>query len=132
MPREVLDLYGDLELKLPNGQQITARASGARAIIDRPDPTRPSHAPDWSVVVWNGTRYNLTPKQRDVIAVLWAAWEDGTRFVGGAYLLERADSDQGRLSALFRDSPAWKRLIVPGEQHGGPVDTYCLAPPTAA
>jgi hypothetical protein len=94
-------------------------------------PTRPGapHAPDWSSVVWNDVRYMLTPKQRLVVAELWRAWEAGIDFLSGAYLLERAESDQSKLWYLFRKSPAWGTLIVPGEPYGGPGDTYRLAPP---
>jgi hypothetical protein len=89
-----------------------------------------AHSGDFATVRWNGTVYTLTPKQRIVIAILWQAAEEGLPYVGGHYLLERADSDQSRLSLVFRDSPAWRKLIVPGELHDGPSDTYCLAPPS--
>jgi hypothetical protein len=96
-----------------------------------PSPLANAHSPDFACVRWNGRVYSITPKQRRIVAVLWQAWEAGAPFVSGAYLLERADSDQGRMSALFRDSPAWQTLVVPGHLHGGPADSYCLAPPAA-
>ena len=105
-----------------------ARLIPAAAAPQPPPAPRTLHAPDWSSVVWQGTRYILTPKQRLVIAELWRAWEDGTGFLSHAYLLEKAETDQQKMYYLFRGSPAWGALIVPGEPHGGPVDSYCLAP----
>jgi hypothetical protein len=79
-------------------------------------------------VRWNGARYNLTPKQRLVVCLLWRAWEEGTTDLSGAYLLERAESEQSKLWYLFRGSDAWGSLIVSSEPHGGPSDSYRLAP----
>lgn len=128
--REHLTLKGaDLFLRLPDGELIAADAEEANVVVERPDPHAPSHSPDFATVTWNGVMYPLTPKQRIIIACLWRAWENGSTYVGGAYLLERADSDQSRMSHVFRDSPAWKKLIVPGELFDdGPADTYRLAP----
>ena len=89
----------------------------------------PSHAPDWSVVRWNGVPYRLGRKQRLVAAHLWRAWHAGTPFVSETRLLNAADSLQSKLAQLFKGSAAWGKLIVPGETHGGAFDTFCLAPP---
>jgi len=127
--RERLKLKGiDLEIHMPDGQEISGVADEGDVVIVRPDLSRPSHSPDFATVTWNGVVYTLTPKQRLIVALLWKAWEDGNTFLSGAYLLERADSDQSRMSHVFRGSPAWRTLVVPGELHGGPADTYCLAP----
>jgi hypothetical protein len=127
--RECLTLKGaELFLQLPDGEVIAAGAGEANLTIERPDPSRPHHAPDFSSVIWNGKLYTLTPKQRMVVCILWRAWEDGTTYRSASYLLEKAESDQTRLSQLFRDSQAWNNLIVPGEIHDGPADTYRLAP----
>jgi hypothetical protein len=87
----------------------------------------PTHSPCFSSVSWKGEIYKLAPKQRIIIASLWAAWKNGTPHVCGAYLVEKADSEQSRVSFIFRDTYAWRRLILPGELSGGPPDTYCLA-----
>ena len=116
------------ELRFPSGEVLTAETK-PREIVPGPaaDPDRPSHATEFETVHWRGQVYALTPKQRVVIACLWQAWESGHPFVGGHYLLERADSEQSKMSYVFRGSPAWRTLIVPGELRGGPADTYCLA-----
>lgn len=127
--REHLTLRGaDLFLRLPDGETIAADAGEAKVVLERPDPDYPTHSPDFASVTWGGKVYTFTPKQRRIVAILWQAWERGERFVGGGYLLEAADSDQSKMSYLFRGSTAWRTLIVPGELYDGPVDTYCLAP----
>lgn len=86
------------------------------------------HSPDFAMVRWHGQTYSLTPRQRVVVAELWNAWENGLPCLTAAYLLERCGTAQAKMSAVFRNSPAWKTLIVPGQLHGGPEDSYCLAP----
>lgn len=87
-----------------------------------PTQERNGHSPDFASVVWNNQFFELTRKQRIVIQLLWEAMEDGMHIVSGAKLQEEAQCS--KMSSLFRDHPAWNRLIVPGERH----DTYRLAP----
>lgn len=119
------------KLEHPDGQEILTPPTDVAVTVERPDLRKPWHSADWSQVVWNGAKYYLTPKQRLVVALLWKAWEDGTQFLSGVYLLNRADSDQPRLAHLFKGSDAWGSLIVSGEPYGGDFDTFCLAPPEA-
>jgi hypothetical protein len=87
----------------------------------------PSHAWDFSSIIVKGVKYNLTPKQRIIVASLWAAWESGNPHLTGTYLLLKADSEQGKMSQIFRNAPIWKdQIILPGEMSGGGQDTYCL------
>lgn len=128
--QEDLTLFGvTLRLQHPEGPPVESEAQAVTVTIERPDLSQPFHSADWSEVVWNNARYKLTPKQRLVVALLWKAWADGTRFLSGVYLLNRADSDQPRLAHLFRGSDAWNTLVVAGEPYGGDFDTFCLAPP---
>lgn len=89
----------------------------------------PSHALNFETITWNGKRYNLTPKQRIIVAILWQAWESGHPFVAGGYLQEQAKSDS-RMSALFKQNGCWNTLVAPGGAHRGPTGTYCLTPLT--
>ncbi len=128
--REQLTLFGAvLKLQHPNGEKVDTPPSDISVTVERPDLRRPWHSSDWSNVIWNGRSYKLSPKQRLVVALLWKAWEDGTSFLSGVYLLNRADSDQPRLAHLFKGHPAWNELVVSGEPYGGDFDTFCLAPP---
>jgi hypothetical protein len=86
-----------------------------------PPPAPPgdrSHSPDYRSVVWDGRNYRLTPLQAAVVKVLWEAWELGSPDVGGATLLEAADSCADRLRDVFRRSVAWGELVVPGATKG--------------
>ena len=60
-----------------------------------------------------------------MVRVLWEAWQNGTPDVGQDYLIEQADAASGRLADVFKGSPAWKTLVVPGESRGA----YRLAEP---
>jgi hypothetical protein len=110
---------------LPEGGVAGGVAVAVELEEELPDK---SHARDFTAVRWNGEVFALTPKQRPVIALLWEAMEDGYHFVSEAELLNAAESDSARLPWLFRGSPAWDKLIVPGYKHGGRFGTYRLAP----
>ena len=79
---------------------------------------------DFATVRWNGETFCLTRMQRRVVQELWQVAEAGVPFVDQHTLLEVAESDQRKLSALFRNSPAWGALVAPGPVPG----TYGLAP----
>ena len=85
------------------------------------------HSPDFRSVIWFGQTYSFTANQAACVRLLWEAWENGTPELSGAKILEEADIDQDRLSAVFRDHPAWKTMIRPGHTKGA----YRLSPPTA-
>jgi hypothetical protein len=120
-----MHLDARLTLTMPDGKTLTATTTSRNRPRPAPDV---SHSPDFAAVRWNGKTYTLTGKQRDVIAVLWRAWEDDVHYVSGALLLEEAESNCGKLSQLFRRSDAWGKLIVPGVRTGGALGTYRLAP----
>lgn len=128
--RDQLLLRGAVfKLEMPNGQTFESGPADVPVAVERPDLRKPWHSPDWSVACWNGVLYKLSPKQRMVVVALWKAWEEGTHFLSETYLLNKADSDQPKLSHLFKKSAAWGNLVVRGELHGGEFDTFCLAPP---
>jgi len=85
------------------------------------------HSADFRSVIWFGQEYTFTANQAACIQMLWEAWENDTPEVSGAMLLENADIDQKRLSAVFRDHPAWQTMICPGRTKGA----YRLSPPAA-
>lgn len=83
------------------------------------------HSDDFASVVHYGDPYEFTKNQRPIVQILWEQCENGTAAVGSQFLLEEASSDQTRLSAVFRDHPAWSTMIVPGSRN----DTYQIADP---
>jgi hypothetical protein len=76
------------------------------------------HGPDFASCWWFGAYYTFTASQARAVAVLWAAWENGTPDVRQETLLESAGSESSRLDNLFRRHPAWGTMIVPGPQKG--------------
>ena len=82
------------------------------------------HSADFRSVRWYGSEYSFTTKQACCVEHLWNAWEKGTPELSQAFLLESAGSDGQRLSDIFRRSPAWGKMIVPGKSKG----TYRLNP----
>ena len=88
----------------------------ARELLALAAPAR--HGPGFGCAWWFGTYYTFTAAQARVVAVLWAAWENGTPDVRQELLLEAAGSEGGRLAHVFRRHPAWGSLIVPGPSKG--------------
>jgi len=94
-------------------------------------PLRPeiAHSPDFRSVRWYSTEYPFTPQQAEIVKVLWEAYECSTPDVDAALLL--SNDFKGKTSAakrvrdIFRNSTAWRTMIVPGGSKG----TYRLAPP---
>jgi len=84
----------------------------------------PYHSSDFQLIIWNGQRYTLSPKQRLVVKRLWEAWERGRPEVEQSALVRAADSEATRLLDLFRNSDAWGTLIV----RVGTSTLYRLAP----
>jgi hypothetical protein len=85
-----------------------------------------THSDDFRSVVWFGTPYSFTSKQAACVKILWEHWERNVPEVGGAYVLEEAGSAGDRLDHIFRDHPAWGRMIVLGNTKGA----YRLNQPT--
>lgn len=94
----------------------------AQSILPRLTPRR--HGPDYTCIAWDGTIYSLTLTQARVVHVLWDAMEAGVPEVHQDTLLEASGSESRRLASVFKDAPAWNKLIVPGAARG----TYRLPP----
>lgn len=74
-----------------------------------------AHSPEFSSVRVAETVYRFTPRQRAVVAALWQAWEQGTPWLSQAHLQEAADTDS-RIVDLFKENPAWGKLIIKDEK----------------
>lgn len=81
----------------------------------------PRHSPDFASVFDGQTQYTFNGSQRAVIKLLWEGRENDTPSLSKEYLLEESGSTSDRLRDIFRDHPAWGKLIVAG--NGG---TYRL------
>ncbi len=144
--RYALRKYGDwaagITIYLPCSRQSHYEPFPARDPTEQQSPSRlawgsgplPKHTDNFSAVYWPGLGmfHFQGDKQQAVVAALWAARAEGTLEVTQALLLRAADSDGARLHDLFRNHPAWDRLICRGRAPG----SYTLPPqpasPTAA
>lgn len=97
---------------LPSASRVTKLAE---------QPIRPSA--DFREVSFHGRRFAFSKTQAPVIETLWLARQAGEPDVDQGVLLRTAHSDSTRLSELFRRSPAWGVLLIPGDTPG----TYRLA-----
>lgn len=77
-----------------------------------------AHSPDFRSVSWFSKSYSFTATQAACIKVLWEAWEQGTPEMGEPAILAEAESNSPRMRDIFRNSPAWENLIVPGSTKG--------------
>lgn len=104
-----------LSIELDDGDQlqlpVPAPQSSATGLLEPPTVIF-RHAPDFRSVRHRGTLYAFSPSQAQVVRVLWEAYLNGTPSVGQETLLEQAGCESRRLRDLFRDHPAWDRLIV--------------------
>ena len=78
------------------------------------------HSTDFRSVRWFGTVYSFTVNQAPVVRMLYEHWQAGTPDVSDETLLSSVDPEAppARLSTLFRDHPAWGKMIVPGGSKG--------------
>lgn len=89
--------------------------------------TTPSRAHDWSWVYWPGAgRHHFgTPRQRDAIAYMWARlYLAGEPYLTDQEILDGSNSLSTRLIDVFRNNPAWGRLILKGPRRA----TRCFPP----
>ena len=80
--------------------------------------TRLLHTPDYTTVKWCDEVYHFTPMQAEVVRVLHNYQREGLDELRGAFILEKIESGSRSLSDLFKDSPAWKTLVLPGSKRG--------------
>jgi len=80
------------------------------------------HSDDFRSVSVGGRRFTLTPRQAEVVQILYRAHCNRTPEVGWPYiraeLSTRIDSYPERLTDIFKRSDAWGKLIVPGKTRG--------------
>lgn len=131
MKVDVLVKFGDGTQLVLLAQAVTGPADDAPLALnpDELDPTVPRASRDFASVWWNGTLWTFTKNQRPIVQALWIAWQKGSYYVGGDFLLELAGCESKSMSQVFKKSPAWRNLIVSGAMlEDGPPDTYRLVP----
>jgi hypothetical protein len=141
--RSTEDLYGEI-LKVKKFTSMSMSSNEVEALLPElvfhvddieayekrhPLPTCAStptdafkHSPDFRSVNINGRGFSLTPKQAQVIEVLWNAYSNGTPEVGQAAILEEVSpyTSTKRLKALFKgNEDAWDGLVEKAQQRKG-------------
>ena len=92
------------------------RSSGSYAALE--GGSRLRHTVDYGTVRWRHEEYYLTPLQAKVVRVLHAEQRKGFRELRGSAILKEIDTYSRSFSDLFKGSPAWKTLVLPGSKRG--------------
>ena len=79
---------------------------------------RPLYAADYSSVTWAGDVFHFTPLQAAAVRTLHEAQRAGVPELRGATILEEIESGSRSLSDLFKNAPAWGRLVLRGSKRG--------------
>ena len=72
---------------------------------------------DYTVVIWRGKEYFLSPRQAKCVRLLHKAHTDGAPWLRGQDILRKIEpsrkgNESIRLSDIFKDSPAWNDGLV--------------------
>jgi 7-cyano-7-deazaguanine synthase in queuosine biosynthesis len=77
------------------------------------------HSSDFRSITFQHEEYTLTPRQAQIVEILYEARSQETPEIGQDTILVRIDAPVGtRLRDLFRDSPLWQTLVVRGKRKG--------------
>lgn len=76
------------------------------------------HSLDFRCFYWHDQLFAFTDMQAPMVKLLWEAYENGTPDIGSETLLETVDAKSSRLVDIFRDNPAWGKMIVDGATKG--------------
>ena len=85
---------------------------------DRDPEERFRHSPDYAMVVVDSQEHHLSSLRAAAVRVLHEAHLDGIPELRGQYILATIESDSRGLSDIFKRSPAWGTLVVPGGSRG--------------
>ena len=79
-----------------------------------------AHSDDFRSMRWFGITYSFTPNQAAVMKVLYEHWVKGVPEIGQETLLLAIDPEAppDRLSMVFRNHPAWMKVIISGRSKG--------------
>jgi hypothetical protein len=84
---------------------------------EQPHP-RFRHSPDFRSVNLDGQEYSLTGRQAQAVEFLHEMHHNRTPEVSQSLILERLESKYADLRYVFKNSPAWGTLVVPGRTKG--------------
>jgi hypothetical protein len=85
----------------------------------------PRRSRDWTYLEFARTRcYFDTDAEKAAFALLWEAELSGSPFVKKSDLEMATKSKE--IEELFKESGAWKKVVIPASEIGGPSNHYCL------
>jgi len=76
------------------------------------------HSADYHSIRWRGEYYTLTHFQAASIKLLHEAYLNDTPDLSEQYIVTTIDSECKRMRDLFRNSPLWDTLVIPGKRKG--------------
>ena len=93
-----------------------SKQGGSREHI--PDTNLFEHSPCYRSVRWREQDFRFTAMQAHALGILHDNYKRGLPDTSQQALLTEIESKSRRLRDIFRNSPAWKTLIVAGERRG--------------
>ena len=105
------------KLKLEQWGQAAPQPDPPPISEPSPEPQEFQHNNAYTVVIWRGKEYFLSPRQAKCVRLLHKAHTDGAPWLRGQDILKIvAPSPKGtvsiRMSDIFKDSPAWNDGLV--------------------
>ncbi len=76
------------------------------------------HSPDFRSVNLDGRDLSLTARQAQAVQFLHDMRRNKTPEVGQGLILEKLESEYSGLRYVFKNSPAWGTLVIPGSTKG--------------
>ena|SRR2546425_3441635 len=76
------------------------------------------YSDDFRDIEWQGRSFFLSPRQADVVRLLYRAYEHGTPQLSDSFICKELHTPSSRLRDTFRKSKAWGTLIVNGSRPG--------------
>jgi hypothetical protein len=77
-----------------------------------------THSDDFQDIKWQGQSFGLSPRQADVVRLLYRAYENGTPQLSDKYICTELHTSASRLRDTFRKSKVWGTLIIKGNRPG--------------
>lgn len=128
------DRYSDLWLAISSGLEWARQRARVQAASSTPDstavvgaeaPVREAepevpfhHSPDFRWVSLRGREFTLSVNQSRVVRRLWEAHSANITELHQDSVLEASDILSNRMRDVFKNSPAWTTLVIPGTGKG--------------
>jgi hypothetical protein len=77
-----------------------------------------TYSDDFRDIKWQGQSFGLTPRQAEVVRLLYRAYENGTPQLSDKFICAALHTSESRLRDTFRKSKVWGTLIIPGNRPG--------------